>query len=1162
MKTDPKEILNTSPEFVMPSGEFITRDNQEYYVISNYSLMPSFFMSLANNSDLWMFISSSGGLTAGRIDAQSSIFPYITVNQLHDAHHHTGPITLIRIKEDNGKLTLWKPFATSNKNNPQLQRKLYKNTIGNRVIFEETNIEHSLTFTYSWTGSDKYGWVKTSSVTNISNRKIDFAILDGLRNILPHGADLSLYQTSSNLVDAYKKSEIDTETSIGIFSLTSGITDKTEALEILTANTVWCCGLEGFRAHLDIDIIDKFKTNKVLSSKNTVNGTRGNYLISSEMQLEPGQSKSWKIIANVGQSHKDISDLRLKIYSDVDLEQEVMESISTAEKSLLNNIGSSDGIQKTSSLKTTSHHFANVLFNNMRGGVFDYNYNLPTKDILSFLQTRNKLVFEEFRQTISESNETIIFEKLVKLAETSDNKDFLRLCYEYLPLYFSRRHGDPSRPWNHFSIQSRNQNGERVLYYEGNWRDIFQNWEALTKSFPGFIRNIITIFVNASTVDGFNPYRITKDGIDWETVNEGDSWSNIGYWGDHQIVYLLKLLESIDKYDNSAFGSMLTQDIFSYASVPYIIKSYQELVQNTQETIQFDIKKEEAIAQRVSEIGTDGKLVADSNGAVYRANMLEKLLVPALSKISNLIPEAGIWMNTQRPEWNDANNALGGGGSSVVTLCYLNRYLGFVSKQLDSLPESIVSVSNEVNNWLEKVDSILNSNLGKTQSSFSAEDRKSFQDQLGTVFSEYRKEVYKNGFSGKTDIDTRKVSKVFKTALEFTRHSIKSNRREDGLYHAYNVPEYSKEYTEVDIVRLPLMLEGQVAVLSSGILTSEESLEVLEKMYLSQLFRKDQNSFVLYPEKTLPSFLEKNTVPENEIRQITLINKLLSSDDTTLIYRDALGVCRFNSSIQNKSDLVDTLDCLMENKELANDVGISRDAVLGLFETVFNHQSHTGRSGVMYRYEGIGCIYWHMVAKLLLAVQEIIIASKENDTSEATYNKIVALYYKIRSGLGFQKNVTEFGAFPMDPYSHTPSDSKARQPGMTGQVKEEIITRMGELGIQVIKDELYFRPFLLKSSELLDSPTVFEYYNVDGEYISSNLPAKSLAFTVCQTLVVYRASNKTNKIKVKLKNEPLKEYAGVKLSRNISKKIFSRSGEVEFIEVILKENDFLTLFEH
>ena len=49
--------------------------------------------------------------------------------------------------------------------------------------------------------------------------------------------------------------------------------------------------------------------------------------------------------------------------------------------------------------------------------------------------------------------------------------------------------------------------------------------------------------MNASTADGYNPYRITKQGIDWEVPEPDHPWSFIGYWGDHQIIYLLKLLE-------------------------------------------------------------------------------------------------------------------------------------------------------------------------------------------------------------------------------------------------------------------------------------------------------------------------------------------------------------------------------------------------------------------------------------------------------------------------------------------------------------------------------------------------------------------------------------------------------------------------------------------
>ena len=46
---------------------------------------------------------------------------------------------------------------------------------------------------------------------------------------------------------------------------------------------------------------------------------------------------------------------------------------------------------------------------------------------------------------------------------------------------------------------------------------------------------MITAFLGAMTPDGYNPYRIGRDGIDWEVVDPDDPWSHIGYWGDHQV---------------------------------------------------------------------------------------------------------------------------------------------------------------------------------------------------------------------------------------------------------------------------------------------------------------------------------------------------------------------------------------------------------------------------------------------------------------------------------------------------------------------------------------------------------------------------------------------------------------------------------------------------
>ena len=89
----------------------------------------------------------------------------------------------------------------------------------------------------------------------------------------------------------------------------------------------------------------------------------------------------------------------------------------------------------------------------------------------------------------------------------------------------------------------------------------------------------------------------------------------------------------------------------------------------------------------VKKIGTDARLVLDQDQVVH-VSMAEKLLVLQLSKLSNFIPDGGIWLNTQRPEWNDANNALVGYGVSMVTLYYLNRYISFINNVLVDVNET------------------------------------------------------------------------------------------------------------------------------------------------------------------------------------------------------------------------------------------------------------------------------------------------------------------------------------------------------------------------------------------------------------------------------------------------------------------------------------------
>ena len=59
------------------TGELVSFDNETYYKISNSDEMRPFFMSIVSDSNHWMFISSNGGLTAGRKNSEYALFGVI-----------------------------------------------------------------------------------------------------------------------------------------------------------------------------------------------------------------------------------------------------------------------------------------------------------------------------------------------------------------------------------------------------------------------------------------------------------------------------------------------------------------------------------------------------------------------------------------------------------------------------------------------------------------------------------------------------------------------------------------------------------------------------------------------------------------------------------------------------------------------------------------------------------------------------------------------------------------------------------------------------------------------------------------------------------------------------------------------------------------------------
>lgn len=1139
-----------------PAGGFVTLDGEPYYRIGGSDRMPPFLMSLASDTDLWMFVTSAGGLTAGRRDADGALFPYETVDRLHDGHHHTGPVTLLRVRGARGVAIAWEPLSARSAEDRQVERNLYKNVLGNRLVFEEVHHGLGLAFRYRWAGCDGLGWVRTVTLENRGGGGARVELLDGLRDVLPWGAPLALYQHSSCLVDAYKRSDLDPETGLGLFSLTTLVTDRPEPGERLRANTVWCHGLAAPALSLWLDAVAAFRRGEPPPRAGVLTGARGNYLAAAALELAPGERTRWHVVADVGRSHLEAAALRERLRAGGDLDAEIEAALDEASGNLRRNVASADGLQLTGHAEAAAHHFANVLFNNMRGGVFARNHEIPLADFLDLLVTRDRALAGRHRPALEALPAQVPVAELLRTVAGWQDPDLLRLAYEYLPLYFGRRHGDPSRPWNRFSIRLKGPDGERALRYEGNWRDIFQNWEALGASFPAFLPGMVARFVNASTADGFNPYRIERDGIDWEVLDPREPWGHIGYWGDHQIVYLLRLLEATARSAPGTLAGLLGEEIFCYADVPYRIAPYADVVADPRETIRFDTALAARIAERVAAGGTDGKLLRDRAGALHHAGLLEKLLVPALSKLSNLVPDGGIWMNTQRPEWNDANNALAGHGVSMVTLFHLRRYLRFLERLLEPLGAAPPPVSREVVAWLRRLHRVLLEHRPPA-GAYDERARRRLMDELGAAFSDYRGEIYAHGFGGHKDgLPLPEAAAFCRAALEHLDHAIRHNRREDGLYHSYNLLDLAGGVA--GLRRLDEMLEGQVAALGSGVVDPPEAVGLVEALFAGRLYRPDQRSFLLYPEKALPAFLERNRVPDDGVRAVPLLRALLEAGEPTVLGRDAGGTFRFAGDLRNARDLAAALDRLAGQEPWRDAVTRDRQAVLGLFEVVFRHHAFTGRSGRMYAYEGLGCIYWHMVAKLLLAVQEVFLRAERDGEPQPVREALARAYYRIRAGLGFEKTAAEYGAFPTDPYSHTPARGGAQQPGMTGQVKEEILTRLGELGVVVEGGDVSFRPVLLRRTEFLRESGVFRGYDVEGTSLSLELPAGALAFSFCQVPVVYELADGAGWIRVTRRDGTVSIRPGESLDGPASRSLLARDGSISRVDVGVPVGRLLT----
>ena len=344
---------------------------------------------------------------------------------------------------------------------------------------------------------------------------------------------------------------------------------------------------------------------------------------------------------------------------------------------------------------------------------------------------------------------------------------------------FSRKHGDPERDYNFFSIA-----GEYYSQGNGNYRDVCQNRRLDCSLHPEIGAYNILNFYSLIQMDGYNPLEIRpasflpdpsreKEAMEYLRRTLGENAEPVaallrapftpgqitnalaenniplsetpeafvtkllsfcaqrfeagfgeGYWSDHWD-YNLDLVEDYlsvwpEKKDELLFGAAE----YPYYDSPAAVRPRRETyVIHNGRVRQYGALKNSAL--KAARPGFDPRgtnWLHDAEGRVVRSTLFEKMLNLAVNKFALLdCQRLGVEMDGGKPGWNDAMNGLpgllGSGMPETLELRRLVRFLLEASRARK--PEETVSLLAEPLRFLREVLRA----YGETADMFSCWDR-------------------------------------------------------------------------------------------------------------------------------------------------------------------------------------------------------------------------------------------------------------------------------------------------------------------------------------------------------------------------------------------------------------------------------------------------------
>ncbi len=411
---------------------------------------------------------------------------------------------------------------------------------------------------------------------------------------------------------------------------------------------------------------------------------------------------------------------------------------------------------------------------------------------------------------------------------------------------FSRKHGDPERDYNFFSIA-----GEYYSQGNGNFRDVNQN-----RRNDVFFHNEIgdfniKTFFELIQIDGYNPLEVRPSTfrIRPVLVEEIEEYlrDQLGEQSEKLLklirkpftpgqisnciakyhielscdedILLEKLLSCCDQNIEAGFGEGYWSDHFNYNMD--LVDSYLSIFPEKLEELLFEDKtyrfydsparvlprSEKYVITAKNEVRQYGALVHDDKklnregfdktgsnwlktkqGTYTVTTLMGKMISLALNKFSSLDPYGmGVEMEAGKPGWNDAMNGLPGiFGSGMSETFELKRLISFICDTVTLVED--LSLPVEICSFLYKVADTVNLAAKENWSDFT------YWDQVTTWREQFRDQVRFDTEGREQRVDTKELLAIFTSFLSKLELGIARACQYGGgmvpTYFTYHVTEF------------------------------------------------------------------------------------------------------------------------------------------------------------------------------------------------------------------------------------------------------------------------------------------------------------------------------------------------------------------------------------